>query len=64
MFAMRSGAKALSESSNRRRLKELSEAQLHEVCARLQKFKSNIERAWTPAEIECLVTIWAELQNG
>ena len=37
MFAMRSGAKALSESSNRRRLKELSEAQLHEVCARLQK---------------------------
>ena len=64
MFAMRSGAKALSESSNRRRLKELSEVQLHEVCARLQKFKSNIARAWTPAEIEGLVTIWAELQNG
>ena len=64
MFAMRSGAKALSESSNRRRLKELGEAQLHEVCARLQKFKSNIARAWTPAEIEGLVTIWAELQNG
>ena len=52
MFAMRSGAKALSEPSNQRRLKELSEAQLHEVCARLQKFKSNIARAWTQAEIE------------
>ena len=64
MFAMRSGAKALSEPSNQRRLKELSEAQLHEVCARLQKFKSNIARAWTQAEIEGLVTIWAELQNG
>jgi hypothetical protein len=64
MFAMRSGAKALSESSNQRRLKELSDAQLHEVCARLQKFRSNIARAWTPAEIEGLVTIWAELQNG
>ena len=64
MFAMRSGAKALSEPSNQRRLKELSEAQLHEVCARLQKFKANIARAWTQAEIEGLVTIWAELQNG
>jgi len=64
MFAMRSGAKALSEPSNQRRLKELSEAQLHEVCARLQKFKSNIARAWTQAEIEGLVTIWAELKNG
>jgi hypothetical protein len=64
MFTMRSGAKALYESSNRRRLKELSEVQLHEVCARLEKFNSNIARAWTPAEIEGLVTIWAELQNG
>jgi hypothetical protein len=63
MFAMRSGAKALGESSNLRRLKELSEAQLHEVCARLQKFQSNIARAWTPAEIEGLVTIWAELHG-
>jgi hypothetical protein len=64
MFAMRSGAKAVSESSNQRRLKELTEVQLHEVCARLQNFKSNIARAWTSAEIEGLVTIWAELQNG
>jgi hypothetical protein len=64
MFAMRSGAKALGESSNLRRLKDLSEAQLHEVCARLQKFKANIARAWTQAEIEGLVTIWVELQNG
>jgi hypothetical protein len=64
MFAMRSGAKAVSESSNQRRLKELTEVQLHEVCARLQNVKSNIARAWTPAEIEGLVTIWAELQNG
>jgi hypothetical protein len=64
MFAMRSGAKALSESSNQRSLKELTEVQLHEVCARLQKVKSNIARAWTSAEIEGLVTIWAELQNG
>jgi hypothetical protein len=64
MLTMRDGAKALSEASHLRRLKELSELQLHEVCARLQKFKSNIARAWTPAEVEGLVTIWAELQNG
>jgi hypothetical protein len=64
MFALRRGGSALNESSNLRRLRELSEPQLHEVCARLQKFKPDIARAWTPAEVEALVGTWAELKNG
>jgi hypothetical protein len=61
IFALRWGGLALSEGSNLRRLKELSEAQLHEVCRRLQKFEPHITRAWTPEEVEALVGTWGEL---
>jgi len=64
MYALRKGGSALNESSNLRRFGELSERQLHEVCARLQKFKPHIARAWTPAEIEALVVTWTEVKNG
>jgi hypothetical protein len=64
MYALRRGGSALNEYSNLRRLGELSEPQLHEVCARLQKFKPHIARAWMPAEVEALVGTWAELKNG
>jgi hypothetical protein len=64
MYALRKGGSALNESSNLRRLGELSERQLHEVCARLQKFTPHIARAWTPAEIEALVVTWTEVKNG
>jgi hypothetical protein len=64
MYSLRSGGSALTESNNLRRLRELSEPQLHEVCARLQKFKPHIARAWTPAEVEVLVVTWAEFKHG
>jgi hypothetical protein len=64
MFELRRGGVALGEPSNLRRLEELSEAQLHEVCARLQKFKPHIARAWTQAEIEALAVTWTELKHG
>jgi hypothetical protein len=43
-----------------RRLWELSETQLHEVCARLQNFKPTIARPWTADEVAALVSIWAK----
>jgi transposase len=64
IYSLRSGGSALTESNNLRRLRELSEPQLHEVCARLQKFKPHIARAWTPAEVEILVGTWAEFKHG
>src|SRR5262245_34547078 len=45
---LRGGGTALACPHARRRLAELSEAQLHEVCARLQRFQPPIARAWTP----------------
>jgi hypothetical protein len=56
MFELRGGTNVLRESAAKRRLSELSEQQLHEVCGRLQK--PVITRAWTPDEIATLVDKW------
>jgi uncharacterized protein YbaR (Trm112 family) len=63
VFSLRAGGTALACPHARRRLAELSEAQLHEVSARLQKFQPNIARAWTPIEVEFLVDIWIDLHG-
>ena len=63
VFSLRAGGVALDCPAARGRLSELSEAQLHEVCARLQKFNPNIARAWTPIEVELLVAVWNDLHG-
>jgi len=63
VFSLRVGGTALACPHARRRLSELSEAQLHEVSARLQKFQLNIARAWTVIEVEFLVDIWIDLHG-
>jgi hypothetical protein len=61
MFGLRDGIDALPTNFERlRRLSELSETQLHEVCARLQNFKPAIARPWTADEVAALVAIWAK----
>jgi hypothetical protein len=64
MFALRCGGEALTDPNNQRRLSELSETQLHEVCVRLQKFKPEIARPWTAHEIEMLVGLWSDFHHG
>jgi hypothetical protein len=63
MFSLRAGGAALACPHARRRLAELTEAQLHELCARLQKNDPNIARAWTPIEVELLVAVWSDLHG-
>ena len=63
MFSLRAGGAALACPHARRRLAELTEAQLHDVCARLQKIDPNIARAWTPIEVELLVAVWSDLHG-
>ena len=63
MFSLRAGGAALACPHARRRLAELSEVQLHEVSARLQKIDANIARAWTPIEVELLVAIWSDVHG-
>jgi hypothetical protein len=61
IFELRDGIDALPANPERlRRLWELSETQLHEVCARLQNFKPTIARPWTADEVAALVKIWAK----
>jgi hypothetical protein len=61
MFGLRDGIDALPAKPERlRRLWELSETQLDEVCARLQNFKPEIARPWMADEVAALVSIWAK----
>jgi hypothetical protein len=62
MFGLCDGIDVLPTKPERlRRLWELSETQLHEVCARLQNFKPTIARPWTADEVAALVRIWAKI---
>jgi hypothetical protein len=63
MFSLRAGGAALACPHARRRLAELTEAQLHELCARLQRIDPNIARPWTPIEVELLVAVWSDLDG-
>ena len=63
VFSLRAGGTALAFPHARRRLADLAEAQLHEVCARLQKIAPNIARAWTPIEVELLVAVWDDFHG-
>jgi hypothetical protein len=63
MFSLRAGGAALECPHARRRLAELSEAQLHEVCARLQMIDFNVARAWTAIEVELLVAVWSDVHG-
>jgi hypothetical protein len=59
MFSLRSrGTKALEEAATKRRISELAEQQLHEVCGRLQRLKPHIAPAWPPEQITILVDAW------
>jgi hypothetical protein len=63
LSSLRAGGVALACPHARRRLAELTETQLHEVCARLQKIEPNIARAWTSTEVELLVNVWSDLHG-
>lgn len=56
MYSLRSrGIKALQEPPTKRRLSQLSDAQVIEVGDRLQKLKPAIARAWTAEEVKALL---------
>jgi len=59
MWGLRSrGTKALEEAATKRRLSELSEQQLHQICGRLQRLKPHIAPAWPAEQIVTLVDAW------
>jgi len=59
VFSLRErGTKALAEAPTKRRLSELSEQQLHQVCGRMQRLKPHIAPAWSAEQITVLVDEW------
>jgi hypothetical protein len=57
MFSLRSGVSALKEPGTRRRLSELSDEQLLEVCARVRRFKPEIASAWSDDDVDTLMQL-------
>jgi transposase len=56
MYSLRTrGVWALTEPATKRRLAELSDAQVDEVGTRLQRLKPHIARAWTADEVKQLL---------
>jgi hypothetical protein len=66
MFSLRSGIGALGRPDTVRRLSELSDAQMREVAVRVQKFGPHIAPAWTPENVEVLITARSKInaENG
>jgi hypothetical protein len=59
MYSLRRGTGELAKAHAQRRLSQLSEEQLRDVCARLQNFNPNIATGWTPEEVRALISIWS-----
>jgi hypothetical protein len=62
MFALRKGPDALKHPDNRRRLRDLNGAQIRNVATRVQKFMPHIAPAWTPGQVEALISIRSKLR--
>ena len=65
MYGLRRGVEELTKPDALQRLSQLSQAQLLEVCDRLQNFKPSVATAWTPEGVDALVELWSKVhQNG
>lgn len=59
MYSLREhGTAALDEPPTKRRIRQLSEQQLHEVAQRLERLKPKIAKPWTADEVVRLVEAW------
>jgi transposase len=58
VYGLREGIEMISEGERMRRLSELSERQLCEVCERLQNFNPDIAPPWTVQQVKSLIGIW------
>jgi hypothetical protein len=57
MFQLRGGVKMLDDPSARRRLSELSDEQLLEVCARVRRFKPEIASVWSDDDVDIMMQL-------
>jgi hypothetical protein len=62
VFVLRRGLDAIKHPDNQRRLRELSDAQMHEVAVRVQNFMSHVAPAWQSADVAALISLWSKLR--
>ena len=64
VYGLRRGVEELTKPDALRGLSQLSQAQLLEVCERLQNFKPSIATAWTPEEVDALAELWSNVRDN
>jgi hypothetical protein len=64
VYGLRRGVEELTKPDALRGLSQLSQAQLLEVCERLQNFKPSIATAWTPEEVDALAELWSKVHGN
>jgi len=60
VFPLRRGVHALREPDVLCRLSQLDDAQTRDIAIRLQKFNPHIASAWTPEDVQVLITMWSK----
>lgn len=58
IFSLRRGGNELTRPNTLQRLSTLDQAQLKEVCRRVQNFKPNIAPAWSHHDVATLIATW------
>ena len=63
MFSLRRGINDLTQPNPLRRLSTLDEHQLEDVCLRVQAFQQRISPAWSPADVDLLISAWRKFRG-
>jgi hypothetical protein len=69
VYSCRQGPKALEQPDNFRRVNQLSEEQLHDICDRIQRFRADLKYEgapavrWSAEQARTLFNKWIE-SNG
>jgi hypothetical protein len=62
MYSLRRGVSELTQPNTLRRLSELSETEIGDVCDRAQNFKPRIASPWSSDEIATMIEVWDRLR--
>jgi hypothetical protein len=58
VFGLRKGVAALTHPDTQRRVSELDQGQLEDVCLRVQAFKPEIAPTWSAGDADLIIALW------
>jgi len=58
VFGLRDGIEVLARPDTQRRVSDLDQKQLEDVCVRIQAFHPKIAPAWPTEDVDLLISLW------